>query len=117
MELYEIVKTEIIERHSGYYDGKTSVITATMDKDLAEQMLSIYKSNQSSNESYSIRTLREPKVEHLNYDPISCERCPTCNGYTRCLLTILENPKEMIRCMYFGRLKEYKTKRMIDENA
>ena len=60
MELYEIVKTESvwIDRGYGYYNDKMSVITATMDKDMAEKMLEIYKHNQSDDESYQIRTLR-----------------------------------------------------------
>ena len=60
MELYEIVKTEQewCPRGYGYYVQKTSVITTTMDKDMAEKMLEIYKHNQSMDESYEIRTLR-----------------------------------------------------------
>ena len=61
MELYEIVKQDIIERFPNDYTSKTSVITATMDKDMAEQMLSIYKQNCGINESYAIRTVREIK--------------------------------------------------------
>lgn len=64
MELYEIVRTETFEYH-GYrcYTAKISVITATMDKDMAEKMLEIYKHNQSGDESYEIRTLKisEPR--------------------------------------------------------
>lgn len=60
MELYEIVKIERewYSRGYGYYVPKTSVITATTDKDMAEKMLEIYKHNQSDDESYQIRTLR-----------------------------------------------------------
>jgi hypothetical protein len=59
MELYEIVRTEIFEYHGNRcYTAKNSVITATMDKDMAEKMLEIYKHNQNGNESYEIRTLR-----------------------------------------------------------
>lgn len=62
MELYEIVKTEIVEWHNkNCYTGKSSVITATMDKVVAERMLSIYKQNCGDNESYDIRTVRELK--------------------------------------------------------
>ena len=64
MRLYEIVKTEsvYIDRGYGYYNDKTSVITATTDKDVAEKMLEIYRHNQSDNESYQIRELKIPEV-------------------------------------------------------
>ena len=64
MKLYEVVKNELqwIDRGYGYYDGKISVITATMDKDVAEKMLEIYRHNQSDNESYHIRELKIPEV-------------------------------------------------------
>jgi hypothetical protein len=59
MELYEIVRTEIFEYHGHRcYTARTMVITATMDKDMAEKMLEIYKHNQGMDESYEIRTLR-----------------------------------------------------------
>ena len=57
MELYEIIKTEIRERYPNGYIGQPSVITATMDKTMAEQMLAIYKQNCSANEEYEIRTV------------------------------------------------------------
>lgn len=57
MELYEIVKVEIKERFVNGYLGKDIVITSTMNKDEAEQMLSIYKNTCASNEKYYIRTL------------------------------------------------------------
>ena len=115
MELYEIVKfTHKPVKGEEYFEPE--VITATMDKNLAEKMLEIYKSNQGENESYNIRTLREPKAVPFNSASSCCEHCPTCNSYTRCLLTILEHPNEIIRCIHFGRLKEYKLRRMNDEN-
>lgn len=61
MELYEIVRYEAFEYHGHLcYTARISVVTSTMDKDMAEKMLEIYKYNQSSNESYEIRTLRMP---------------------------------------------------------
>lgn len=61
MELYEIVRYEVVEYHGHLcYTARTSVVTSTMDKDTAEKMLEIYKYNQSGNESYEIRTLRMP---------------------------------------------------------
>ena len=56
MELYEIVHWKSYLGRSDY--GQTSVITATMDKDMAEKMLEIYRYNQSTDESYEIRTVR-----------------------------------------------------------
>lgn len=60
MALYEIMKTEfaLVPGRPGHYVQKTSVITSTMDKDMAEKMLEIYRHNQSDDESYEIRTLR-----------------------------------------------------------
>ena len=60
MELYELIKTEfpLIPGRPGHCVPKTSVITATMDKDMAENMLEIYRHNQSDYESYQIRTLK-----------------------------------------------------------
>jgi hypothetical protein len=61
MELYEIIRSEVLEYHGRLcYTARTSVVTSTMDKDMAEKMLEIYKYNQSDNESYDIRTLRMP---------------------------------------------------------
>ena len=66
MELYEIVRWEIFEYHSRTcYTGRTSVVTATMDKEMAEKMLEIYKYNQSDNEAYEIRTVRISKPVKL----------------------------------------------------
>lgn len=64
MELYEIVKTDIMENYSNGYLGKSSVITATMDKDMADTMLSIYRQNCGYNEAYDIRIVREPQISH-----------------------------------------------------
>lgn len=64
MELYEIVKfTHNPTIKEDYFEPE--VITATMDKDLAEKMLTIYKSDQKMYESYLIRTVREPKIVSL----------------------------------------------------
>lgn len=115
MELYEIVKfTHKPIKGEEYFEPE--VITATMDRDLAERMLAIYKSNQGGNESYRIRTLKESEPAHLNFESKSYEHCKTCNSYNRCLLTILERPNEMIRCIRFGGLKEYQIRRTNDEN-
>ena len=59
MELYEIIKHDIIERFPNGYASKPSVITATMDKDMAECMLSIYRQNCGQNEAYDIRIVRD----------------------------------------------------------
>ena len=60
MELYEIVHWTTFNYHDHlcYTTAKPSVITATMDKDIAEKMLEVYKHNQSADEAYEIRTLR-----------------------------------------------------------
>lgn len=66
MELYEIVHWETFEYHGHTcYTGRTSVVTATMDKDVAEKMLEIYRHNQSDNEAYEIRTVRISKPAKL----------------------------------------------------
>lgn len=57
MELYEIVRIDILERCASGYIGKDIVITATMDKTMAEQMLLIYKQNCGTREDYKIRTV------------------------------------------------------------
>lgn len=100
MELYEIVKTDIIERFPNGYSSRPSVITATMDKDMAEQMLSIYRHNCGDNESYDIRIIQAPNRN--NY-----EHCIKCNSFNRCVDTIHLRPNEMIRCIRFGELKQY----------
>ena len=68
MDLYEIVKMTRNAISAGNMFGTiTTVVTATMDKKVAEQMLTIYQQNANENESYQIRTLREkvPSI-HLN---------------------------------------------------
>ena len=105
MEIYEIVKYTHNPKFGTEY-FKTEIITATVDKELAEQMLTIYRSNQGMDEAYQIRTLREPKVASLNSESDWYNRCTSCNSYNRCVMTILEHPEEMIRCMHFGKLKE-----------
>lgn len=63
MELYEIVKTEIIDYGLGVSNLKATVITATLDKAAAEQMFKIYKQNHKVGEAYQIRILsdQQPK--------------------------------------------------------
>ena len=65
MELYEIVKIDIEQRGDNYYMGKTSVITSTTDKEMAECMLSIYKQNCNMDEAYNIRIVRAPEVKEF----------------------------------------------------
>ena len=66
MELYEIVHWEAFEYHGHIcYTGRTQVITSTMDKEMAEKMLEIYRQNQSADEAYEIRTVRMPEVMQL----------------------------------------------------
>ena len=60
MELYEIVYWTTF-RYNGsicYTTAKPLVITATMDRSIAEKMFEIYKHNQGDDEAYEIRTLR-----------------------------------------------------------
>ena len=62
MELYEIIKEEKLHTLSYnplIYDFTLTVITATTDKNMANQMLEIYQANCSDNESYEIRTLKK----------------------------------------------------------
>jgi hypothetical protein len=61
MELYEIIRISTYPC-GNYICTSTNVITATMDKDMAEKMLIIYKQNQNEDESYQLRTLREPEI-------------------------------------------------------
>ena len=103
MELYEIVKfTRKPSRGEEYFEPE--VITATMDKDVAEKMLTIYKQYQKMHESYQIRTLKELEAVPLLPAP---EHCVTCNSYCRCVDTIETRPNEMIRCIFFGGLRNY----------
>lgn len=57
MELYEIVKNDITDAYKGGRVGKSTIITATTDKQMAEQMLEIYKQYETIIEKYEIRTL------------------------------------------------------------
>lgn len=103
MELYEIVKfTRKPTKGEEYFDP--TVITATMDKDMAENMLDIYRQHQKMHESYQIRTLKEPMVASFIGHPLHCF---TCNDYHRCVNTIETNPNAMMRCMFFGELQRY----------
>ena len=63
MELYEIVKFTPQKIYGNVVGTNRCVITSTMDKDLAYNMLAIYQANQNENESYQIRTVRMPAVE------------------------------------------------------
>lgn len=101
MELYEIIKTKIIERYENSYLGQPSVVTATMDKAMAEQMLAIYKHNCGENEEYEIRTVTAPQILH------TYECCKSCNSFSKCVSVIREISDVMIRCIRFGELKQY----------
>ena len=60
MELYEIIKKEklyTLSYNPLIYDCRITVITATIDKNIADQMLEIYQSNCNTDEIYEIRTL------------------------------------------------------------
>lgn len=108
MELYEIVKfTHKPIKGEEYFEPE--VITATMDKEIAEKMLLIYKGNQNMNEAYHIRTLREPEVAQFISSPV---QCLYCNSYSRCVDTIKTRPNELIRCIRFGELQRYIRKDM-----
>lgn len=103
MELYEIVKfTRKPTKGEEYFEPE--VITATMDKELAENMLLIYKSNQKMHEAYHIRTLREPEVVPFISDPTYCL---SCDSYLGCVDIIEKRPNVMVKCINFGKLKEY----------
>ena len=103
MELYEIVKfTRKPIKGEEYFEPE--VITATMDKELAEKMLKIYKCHQEMYESYQIRTLKEPEAVSMFGTPL---HCMTCNSYYRCIDTIETRPDVMIRCIHFGELRKF----------
>ena len=102
MELYEIVKfTHKPIKGEEYFEPE--VITATMDKNAAEQMLEIYRQNANEDESYQIRTLRELEPQPFK----SYEHCLSCNSYDRCKDYVINHPNAMMRCMNFGELKKY----------
>lgn len=103
MELYEIVKfTHKLVKGEEYFEPE--VITATMDKNMAEKMLEIYKQHQNTNESYQLRTLKEIEKVSFTSDPI---HCLSCNSYDRCVNTIKNYPDVMIRCIAFGELQKF----------
>lgn len=58
MELYELIKVEFTRPAPHYLIEKSTVITASMDKDMIERMLDIYRENQGEDEAYEIRTVR-----------------------------------------------------------
>ena len=108
MELYEVVKitnNSIIAKNVP--NGIISVITATMDRQIAEQMLEIYRQNADENESYQIRTLRKLEAQPFDYGSVSYERCLSCNSYDRCKDFVINHPNAMMRCMNFDELKKY----------
>ena len=108
MELYEIVKTTINAIRIGNTFGTTtSVVTATMDKKIAEQMLEIYQQNANEDESYQIRTLRELEAQPFDYFSTAYERCLSCKSYDKCKDVALNQPNNNIRCINFGALKKY----------
>lgn len=61
MKLYEIIKTTFTLYNEKIYTEKKTVITSSMDKEMIDNMLEIYRSNQSTNEAYEIRTVRIPE--------------------------------------------------------
>jgi hypothetical protein len=103
MRLYEIVKTEILERFEIGYNGRTTVITATTDKVMADQMLAIYRSNCGENEVYNIRTIGEPQDSYVD----GYEHCLTCSSFARCSNIAFDHPFDTVRCIRFGELKKY----------
>lgn len=58
MELYELIKVEFTRPTPYYLIEKSTVITASMDKDMIGRMLDIYRENQGEDEAYEIRTVR-----------------------------------------------------------
>lgn len=68
MELYEI-RHKVFQSQSpyGWRNSVYTVVTATMDKDIAEKMLQIYLSNCSEGETYEINTVKE-KIKENNND-------------------------------------------------
>lgn len=106
MELYEIVKF-IRKPIKGEEYFEPVVVTATMDKQIAEQMLEIYQQNADENESYRIRTLRELKPQPFDYFSTAYEHCLACKSYNTCKDVALNQPNNSIRCINFGGLKKY----------
>ena len=65
MELYELIKVEYVRPRPHYLTEQSTVITASMDKEMIEQMLDIYRENQDEDEAYYIRTVRISKPVKL----------------------------------------------------
>ena len=65
MELYELIKVEYVRPRPHYLTEQSAVITASMDKEMIEQMLDIYRENQDEDEVYYIRTVRISKPVKL----------------------------------------------------
>ena len=65
MELYEIIHHQIQSRFDGGYISKSAVVTATMDKDIAEKMFQIYRANCKMDEAYDMRIIREPEIKEF----------------------------------------------------
>ena len=65
MELYELIKVEFIRPRPHYLTEKSTVITASMDKEMIERMLDIYRGNQDEDEAYEMRTVRMPRTIEL----------------------------------------------------
>lgn len=103
MQLYEIVKTAILERFEIGYNGRTTVITATTDKVMADQMLAIYRSNCGENEVYNIRTIGEPQPLYID----GYEHCLTCSSFARCSNIAFDHPDENVRCIRFYEFKKH----------
>ena len=106
MELYEIIKRiRKPTKNEEYFNPE--VITATMDKITAQQMLEIYRQNQDDNEIYDLRTIKA--IKPIPSDPIQInyEHCRSCNSFNLCVDAVLNRPNEMNRCVRFGGLKYY----------
>lgn len=65
MEIYEIIRHQIQSSFDGGYISKPTVITATMDKDMAEKMFQIYRANCKIDEVYDMRVIREPEIKEF----------------------------------------------------
>ena len=67
MEIYEIIHRQFELWHDGLHISKHTVITATMDKDMAEKMLKIYRASCKMDEAYDMRVIREPEIKEFNF--------------------------------------------------
>ena len=65
MEIYEIIHHQIQSQFDGGYISKSTVITSTMDKDMVEKMLQIYRANCKIDEAYDMRVIREPEIKEF----------------------------------------------------